>query len=231
MTPHVALSRPPLTPTPHLSRLDSSLFLAAENGDLAILLDVLHQGAHPCQISSDGYTALHLSAENGHGPCVQALLPVSSPNARASASLYTALHLAALNGHFQCCSLLMPSSNPLLSDADGWTALHCAAQSGNADLCRLLVPFGGYVLHDNFGWTPLHIAAQNGSISCLEVLLPVSPLHDRTDELETALQLAQKYAHTACSTLIERFIQAGEEKALLTQVTRPAFSSARNPQL
>lgn len=78
---------------------DGALFRAASTGKLALVEELIGDGANVNAASRNGYTPLHRAAQNGHEKVV-ALLCRHGANPRAASNdQVTPLALAEKNGH------------------------------------------------------------------------------------------------------------------------------------
>ena len=98
------------------SQNTSWLYIAAQQGRLAIVQALLAAGAMPnLAATSDGVTPLYVAAGNGHFDVIQALLaaPGIDPNLARTSDGVTPLYVAAVMGHFKIAVLLIEHSATL----------------------------------------------------------------------------------------------------------------------
>jgi hypothetical protein len=173
-----------------LGELDPALFVAAKEGDVAAVRDLIERGANPMATDGRGWDALM------HAVCVdneaaaeelaRFLLPLSDARrlsehrpqpiglADQFISRCSALMMAATFGRAACVEMLLPFSDVDARDSREWNALALAGanknknnEAGAAACVRLLAPVSS---HDPVCWTakrpapasPLIIALREG---------------------------------------------------------------------
>jgi ankyrin repeat protein len=82
------------------------LFLAARDGDLAKLNELLDSGIDPNALLRDEWTALMIASLNNHPPVVAALLRRGAYPDAQNATGWTALMIAERKGHAEVARLL-----------------------------------------------------------------------------------------------------------------------------
>lgn len=142
------------------------LWEAVEAQDVAGTQKALRDGAHPCQCSAQGVSALHVVARSGNVSLMSVLL--SSPLAHASldersAQGFSALSDAAAAGSAGCVALLLDAgADPSFKGPRGVSVLHRAAAQDNAEVLRLLFKAGAdWNGRDVDGVSPLDVLAQH----------------------------------------------------------------------
>lgn len=83
------------------------LHMAAKDGDLQRLSDLLWYGADVNAADNIGWTPLHDSALGGHAECLNKLLAFGALPNSTSKEKSTPLSDAAANGHYQCVHILL----------------------------------------------------------------------------------------------------------------------------
>ena len=158
----------------------SSVHVAAKNGRLDLLQNLVPKLNEGNPKDDDGITPLHLAAKYGHLDAVKYLwIFITDMHPKAGPKLYhqTPLHSAAIGGHLEVVKFLVQSTeeniNPSLSN--GKTVLHLAAQYGHLEIVSFytsqFVINPGQSSNDEFeGKTPLHYAAQEGNLSVVRHL-------------------------------------------------------------
>ncbi len=113
---------------------------AAEEGDLRLVQQLLHQGTPVDATNAFGSTPLMFAAHHGHTGVCQLLL-----NNEASADATnqyggTSLIYAASNGRTDVCQLLLNHGASVdAKNSYGWTPLVHAARCGQTNVCHLLI--------------------------------------------------------------------------------------------
>ncbi|BDS10467.1 ankyrin repeat domain-containing protein [Aureispira anguillae] len=152
--------------------LSSEIVLAAEEGSVDNVLQLLQQGASPNAIGANS-GALHAAAFMGHKAVVKALLKHGGdPNIKDKQNFYP-LHLAASEGHTAICNLLLKAgANKEALTTSGGTALHIAAASNFAATVVALIKGGcDKEAKDLDGSTPLLTASALGNEGVVKSLL------------------------------------------------------------
>lgn len=191
----------------------SRLLLAAEQGNLFIVTELLDKGYHVNSTDEEGVNALHSAAANGNENVVRLLL---SRGARLEATTnygWTALMLASYYGHFMVCWILLQHKADLHVQSElGSTALDCAARNGHVQIVVLLIEADGQQVRGDNSPTKLCLdaalmnAAQHGHEAALKLLLEKGADVNCKEETTgwTALMLAALNGHmTAAQILIE----------------------------
>lgn len=123
---------------------DTRLSVAAMNGDLAAVRDLLKKGADVNGSQGDGTTALHWAAFRDDLALTQLLLSSRADvHAKTRLADMTPLFMAARNGNAPVIeALLKAGADAKSASTTGTTALMLAAASGNADAVRVLLTHG-----------------------------------------------------------------------------------------
>lgn len=173
------------------------LYLAAEQGSLELVDQLLTKPININQTTNDDTTPLYIAAQNGHINIVKKLLANNA--AIKNNELYIAcqngfsdivkylltqgadandpvkaiypLYIAAQNGHLEIVKDLIEQGADVNALSDGVTPLYIAAQRGHHDIVKLLLENGASI---DYGWdniTPLYIATQNKHLEVIKLLL------------------------------------------------------------
>uniref|UniRef100_A0A7S2CJ86 Uncharacterized protein n=1 Tax=Haptolina brevifila TaxID=156173 RepID=A0A7S2CJ86_9EUKA len=148
--------------------MDTELHKCVKNGDTAIALDIINDGADVNALGAQGRTALHRALGGGYFECAKMLLDNGADPNIADAMKRTSLHWAVLGtGGEECAGLLFEvgAGNAMLNtpSKSGSTPLHCAITSGRAELARLLLDQGADPeLKDETGKSAVELAKANG---------------------------------------------------------------------
>ena len=209
------------------------LQLAARNGHVSILYDLLSHQADPnSALANDSSKVIQLAASKGYTDVVEHLLKFHAEVCVMDNDERTALHLASRNGHQQIVKLLLEQSPHVLAqDSNGQTALHLASFNGHTEIVKLLTQGkhdSKIDIQDTLGDTPLNLASKNGHLSVVELLLNKRAKLDVTDNEEerghTALYHATSNGHEA---IAERILQAMTEESQIKDVIEVLLEAAK----
>ncbi|XP_068227746.1 uncharacterized protein [Palaemon carinicauda] len=89
----------------NISQSKISIFKAAEEGDLGVVMELLPHTGHTIRKGKRRQSLLHLSASRGQSDVVMHLLNLISPNT-VNKDGQTPAHLAAMNGHTQILKIM-----------------------------------------------------------------------------------------------------------------------------
>lgn len=179
------------------------LFVAAENGDVDAVKELLDHGANPTKgaLLKHGNTPLHVAAENGFDKVIELLLSKSTNADLRNSSGQTPLMLAAWARHPQTVTLLIKhGANPSAYDRYGWTALHTPWDAKPADanytsVMEILVANKARVNAQTgapSGYTPLMGAALVGDKETVELLMDAGAQVNVADEQgQSAISIAE----------------------------------------
>ncbi len=151
---------------------DSALFLAAKDGQEAIVKHLLSKGADLSITDKEGGgTALLRAVDGGHISTVELLLghaDMQSVDEKGRGLL----HGAAISGQDDMVHLLLAKGlNPNSVDKNGATPLHDGSRNDEWAVARTLIDAGADAsLKDYAGRTPWTVAWQNGYLSVMRVL-------------------------------------------------------------
>ncbi|XP_027696113.1 kinase D-interacting substrate of 220 kDa isoform X3 [Vombatus ursinus] len=176
------------------------LMLAAENGNLEIVKELLKNGAN-CNLEDvDNWTALISAAKEGHIAVVKELLKCNVNLEHKDMGGWTALMWACYKGHTEVVDLLLSKgANPNVTGLQyNVYPIIWAAGRGHADIVYLLLKNGAKVnCTDKYGTTPLVWAARKGHLECVKHLLHMGADVDQEGANSmTALIVAVKGGYT-----------------------------------
>jgi len=159
-----------------INALESPVADAAENGDIALIKQLLKVGVEVNAPQGDGMTALHWAAERGNIELAEVLIYAgANPMAGTRIGQYKPLHLAAKKGNANIIKILLDEGiNPNIKTANsGSTALHLASASGDIETVTSLLLAGAQVnVRENaWGQTPLIFAAAANHVGVMYALL------------------------------------------------------------
>ncbi|XP_051832039.1 kinase D-interacting substrate of 220 kDa isoform X3 [Antechinus flavipes] len=176
------------------------LMVAAENGNLEIVKELLKNGAN-CNLEDvDNWTALISAAKEGHLAIVKELLKCNVNLEHKDMGGWTALMWACYKGHTEVVDLLLSKgANPNVTGLQyNVYPIIWAAGRGHADIVYLLLKNGAKVnCTDKYGTTPLVWAARKGHLECVKHLLHMGADVDQEGANSmTALIVAVKGGYT-----------------------------------
>ena len=165
---------------------------AAENGDNAVVIDLLQRGMDVNTTDRAGTTLLMMAARTGNLDLMKLLLTNRAGINRRNQYGDTALMLAAINSRLPAMELLLDGGAE--SETTGWNVLHYAVFSGNPEVLGALI--ARKVKLDSRapnGQTALMLAAKQGKIELVKLLVDADADMDLTDyDGDSALRLALK---------------------------------------
>ncbi|XP_064092475.1 ankyrin repeat domain-containing protein 29-like [Macrobrachium nipponense] len=149
------------------------LILAAANGHVELVRELLEQGAEPNATRHTGTGALFFAAQGGFLDIVNLLLDNGGKINQASKDGGTALIVAAQCGHWDVVQeLLRRGADPQSAMKDRATAVFVAAQNGHTSVVRTLLAAGAKAnVRRLDGASPLWIASQMGHHAVVRLLL------------------------------------------------------------
>nr|XP_038967543.1 kinase D-interacting substrate of 220 kDa isoform X12 [Rattus norvegicus] len=176
------------------------LMLAAEQGNVEIVKELLKNGAN-CNLEDlDNWTALISASKEGHIHIVEELLKSGASLEHRDMGGWTALMWACYKGRTDVVELLLShGANPSVTGLQySVYPIIWAAGRGHADIVHLLLQNGAKVnCSDKYGTTPLVWAARKGHLECVKHLLAMGADVDQEGANSmTALIVAVKGGYT-----------------------------------
>ncbi|KAM9435198.1 kinase D-interacting substrate of 220 kDa B isoform 2-T3 [Clarias gariepinus] len=149
------------------------LMLAAEQGSLEIVQELIRRGANVNLDDVDCWSALISAAKEGHVEVVKELLDNSAYIEHRDMGGWTALMWAAYKGRVEVATVLLENgANPNTTGQYSVYPIIWAAGRGHAEIVKLLLKEGAKVnCSDKYGTTPLIWAARKGHYDCVMHLL------------------------------------------------------------
>ncbi|KAM8831907.1 kinase D-interacting substrate of 220 kDa B isoform 2-T2 [Spinachia spinachia] len=150
------------------------LMVAAEQGSLEIVQELLRRGANVNLDDVDCWSALISAAKEGHVEVVKELLENSAYIEHRDMGGWTALTWAAYKGRVDVCELLLENgANPNTTGQQySVYPIIWSAGRGHADIVKVLLREGAKVnCSDKYGTTPLIWASRKGHFDCVMHLL------------------------------------------------------------
>ncbi|CAL9017480.1 unnamed protein product [Prunus brigantina] len=160
---------------------ESPLYLAAREGLLDILNQILQSSPSSAHGGSDGQTALHAAVVEKHFDIMEALLRFKQQLIKeADHQGKTPLCYAAYLGDHRTVKRLLELdiSIAYVLDKQGCSPIHVAASKGHTSVIREIVrhcPDSGELV-DPYGWNALHIAIFNGQANVVRYILETAEL-------------------------------------------------------
>lgn len=210
----------------------SRLLVAAEQGNLFAVTNLLDKGHHVDSTDEEGVNALHSAAANGNENVVRLLLSRGASLEARTIYGWTALMLASYYGHFTVCWILLQHKADIHVNGElGSTALDCAARSGHVQIVALLIEADGQQVRNGSPpkklclETPLMNAAQHGHEAALKLLLEKGADVNYREEITgwTALMLAALNGHMTAAQILVDF---GADTNVLNVVDQTALEVA-----
>ncbi|XP_038584194.1 kinase D-interacting substrate of 220 kDa B isoform X1 [Micropterus salmoides] len=175
------------------------LMVAAEQGNLEILQELIRRGATVNLDDIDGWTALISAAKEGHIEVVRELLENNANLEHRDMGGWTALMWAAYKGRTDVAQLLLEKgANPNITGQYSVYPIIWAAGRGHAEIVHLLLQHGAKVnCSDKYGTTPLIWAARKGHYdSVMHLLANGADVDQEGANSMTALIVAVKGGYT-----------------------------------
>ncbi|XP_012678836.2 kinase D-interacting substrate of 220 kDa B isoform X3 [Clupea harengus] len=149
------------------------LMVAAEQGSLEIVQELIRRGANINLDDVDCWTALISAAKEGHIDVVKELLANNANLENRDMGGWTALMWAAYKGRTEVALLLLEKgANANITGQYSVYPIIWAAGRGHAEIVHLLLEHGAKVnCSDKYGTTPLIWAARKGHYECVTHLL------------------------------------------------------------
>jgi ankyrin repeat protein len=166
----------------------TSLMVAASEGNVQRVRELLAAGAPVACVDAAKRTALHFACAAGDKQCVAMLVDADAAgvtiNARSQTGATPLMTASAARHEHAVRALLARDARPEVQDENGFTALHFAAQKGHASVAALLcaAPGGAEALRTQAfeGWsatlkraTPLRLAEGGVSMGRLQLCAAV----------------------------------------------------------
>ncbi len=192
--------------------LENAVADAAENGDIALIKQLLKEGAEVNKPQGDGMTALHWAAERGNSELAEVLIYAgANPMAGTRIGQYKPLHLAAKKGNADIIKIILDTGiDPNIKTANsGSTALHLASASGNIESVTSLLLAGAQTnaRENAWGQTPLIFAAAANHFGVMHALLDAGADSALSSNIVDVIQMekADQSAEKRINEIIAQF--------------------------
>ncbi|XP_077394664.1 kinase D-interacting substrate of 220 kDa B isoform X1 [Festucalex cinctus] len=175
------------------------LMVAAEQGNLEIVQELIRRGANVNCDDVDCWTALMSASKEGHIQVVGELLDNDANMEHRDMGGWTALMWAAYKGRTDVAQLLLSKgANPNITGQYSVYPIIWAAGRGHAEIVHLLLQHGAKVnCSDKYGTTPLIWAARKGHYdSVMHLLANGADVDQEGANSMTALIVAVKGGYT-----------------------------------
>ncbi|XP_078575768.1 uncharacterized protein LOC144861671 [Branchiostoma floridae x Branchiostoma japonicum] len=199
----------------------TSLFVAAQEGHVEVVQQLLKAGADVEKARQGGATPLYIAAQNGHVEVVQQLLKAGAEVDKARQTGATPLYIAAQNGHVEVVQQLLKAGAEVdKAKQDGATPLLIAAEEGHVEVVQQLLKAGAEVdKAKQDGATPLFIAAQEGHVEVVQQLLKAGAEVDKAKKSGvTPLYIATKEGYVE---IVQQLLKAGADMGKTIQLEEP----------
>lgn len=147
------------------------LLAAVENGENAVVFDLIRRGMDVNTTDPNGNTLLMIAARTGNLVLLESLLNNRVNLNRRNRHGDTAVMLASMQGHFEIVRRLV--DHGAVIDGDGWTPLHYAIFRGATELAQYLLAKGAKVgaIAPNRQSTLILAITQSGMPGMVKLLL------------------------------------------------------------
>ena len=156
------------------SNTTTPLVLAAIQGNLDIVKELITAGANVNLATEGGLTPLHCAVNKDFHEVAKYLIKKGANVNAVTAKGSTSLHWASYNKNYALCKLLIQAGAIVNAKAmNGFTPLHWAAYTDAGDLVTLLIANGAdLTLTDNNNQTARAVAEERNAKSALEAMKP-----------------------------------------------------------
>ncbi|XP_061824321.2 kinase D-interacting substrate of 220 kDa B isoform X2 [Nerophis lumbriciformis] len=175
------------------------LMVAAEQGNLEIVQELIRRGANVNCDDVDCWTALISASKEGHIQVVKELLDNNANKEHRDMGGWTSLMWAAYKGRTDVAQMLLDKgANPNITGQYSVYPIIWAAGRGHAEIVHLLLQHGAKVnCSDKYGTTPLIWAARKGHYdSVMHLLANGADVDQEGANSMTALIVAVKGGYT-----------------------------------
>lgn len=202
---------------------ETALHVAAGEGHLSVVIELLRLGADTGAQTLSGATPLHMAVCEGHEAVVKQLLEAGASANACTTSHGTPLHLAAIQNHPGLAALLLKAGADGRCAPGGCSALRLARLYGHAEVGAVLTEWDER--GESLSGDPAH---RNGgeSAACARLTRAAAPAADEVDctLLERAIETAREEG--VVHGVLE-LVEAKLAAAQLAQMEPPVCDQAR----
>jgi ankyrin repeat protein len=225
----------------------TALHSAAEDGDVALLSNLLSLGAEVDARDRGGASALFCACEVGHADAVATLLGAGALATLRNAAGEAPLYIAALRGHERVVKVLLKyftKERITWQDqrlyGDGWTPLHAASVSGRLGIAAILLTAAGpadaaalVTASNRYGQTCVHVAARKGTPALVQLLIEAggsAALSVADCDGRTAADVARRNGNSSAWRLLTGTMSARSRNIQLQRATTPTVEKKARHQ-
>jgi len=200
-----------------LNRGAPLLLIAARQGHVGLIDELVRCGADVDQAKATGWTSLIIAAQNGHLAVVTMLIAAGALVDKATTEGATPLYVAAQNGHLTVLTKLIAAGADVdkARTTDGITPLHIAAEYGHLTVVTKLIAAGALVnkARTDVGSTPLFTATNKGHLTMVTKLIAAGADVNKAETIDgcTPLWMAAQEGYTA---IVSKLLQHGADKSI-----------------
>ncbi|XP_054091606.1 ankyrin-3 isoform X2 [Zeugodacus cucurbitae] len=179
----------------------NALHLAAKDGYIDIVSELLRRGIKVDNATKKGNTALHIASLAGQKEVLKLLIQYNANVNVQSLNGFTPLYMAAQENHDACVRfLLSKGANPSLATEDGFTPLAVAMQQGHDKVVAVLLECD---VRGKVRLPALHIAAKKNDMNAATLLLQSETNPDIVSKSGfTPLHIAAHYGNVHIANLL-----------------------------
>ncbi|XP_065370711.1 ankyrin-3 [Calliphora vicina] len=179
----------------------NALHLAAKDGYVDIVAELLRRGIRVDNATKKGNTALHIASLAGQKEVIKLLIQYNANVNIQSLNGFTPLYMAAQENHDACVRfLLSKGANPSLATEDGFTPLAVAMQQGHDKVVAVLLESD---VRGKVRLPALHIAAKKNDVTAANMLLQHESNPDIVSKSGfTPLHIAAHYGNVDVAKLL-----------------------------
>lgn len=221
---------------------DNALVLAAKQGNLAAVKEVLATGAHVdatnYSLDQHGLQAIHYATIAGNAELMKVLLNAGAQINAIDYSGMQPIHYAVINGNLKLVNYVLGvGADVNAANKNGEQPLHLAASSGNAEIVNALIKSGANLeARNSAGLTPIFNAAIAGQINVVKILLNDGAKPNPTDAygnqlikmLESGDQLVQMMDKNHKAAEIAKVLRAAENHSTRVLIKQQSMTVNSN---
>ncbi len=194
---------------------------AAQQGDIAMVRQLLRQGSDVNESQGDGMTALHWAAERGDFELAEILIFAGANiGAGTRIGVYTPLHIASRNGNAAVMKALIEANADInaMTTNSGVMPIHLAAASARLESVKVLLEAGANPNSQEQAWgqIPLMFAASANRADNIQILLQAGADPSISSQVIDVVERekADKYAEDRLVEVLAEFKakEAGDAK-------------------